>query len=208
MRPDLVVVLAPALDHDLRLGPRPEPLQAQALGIMEQAHHPDGWSDDPFVASMWLMEDDLIVKALRNKRAEIHGRITAYEAQIEQAKHDLAHVNATLRLFTDVEKQRARYVVSHGFFRKGEIADLCALQLQDGSELTTRALAERVMRARDLDASDTTLRNSVVFKVVQALRHAARRKLVVLVDKRKGMCIWAAGPAITLRVANSPSRGG
>jgi hypothetical protein len=111
-------------------------------------------------------------------------------------------------LFTDVEKQRARYVVSHGFFRKGEIADLCALQLQDGSELTTRALAERVMRARDLDATDATLRNSVVFKVVQALRHAARRKLVVMVEKQKGMCIWSAGPAITLRVANSPSRGG
>ena len=157
---------------------------------------------------MWPMEDDLIVKALRDKRAEIHGRITSYEAQIQQAKHDLAHVNATLRLFTDVEKQRARYAVSHGFFRKGEIADLCALQLQDGGELTTRALAERVMRARDLDATDSTLRNSVVFKVVQALRHAARRKLVVMAEKRKGMCVWSAGSAITLRVANSPSRGG
>jgi hypothetical protein len=175
---------------------------------MEQAHQEWGCFGRSFLASMGRMEDDLIVKALRDKRAEIHGRITAYEAQIEQAKHDLAHVNATLRLFTDVEKQRARYVVSHGFFRKGEIADLCALQLQDGSELTTRALAERVMRARDLDATDATLRNSVVFKVVQALRHAARRKLVVMVEKQKGMCIWSAGSAITLRVANSPSRGG
>lgn len=99
-------------------------------------------------------------------------------------------MNATLRLFTDVEKQRARYVVSHGFFRKGEIADLYVLQLKEGSELTTRALAERVMRARDLDATDATLRISVAFKVVQALRHAARRKLVVMIEKRKGMCIW------------------
>ena len=64
------------------------------------------------------MEDNLIVKALGDKRAEIHGRITPYEAQIQQAKHDLAHIDATLGLFTDVEKQRARYVVSHGFFRK------------------------------------------------------------------------------------------
>ncbi len=175
---------------------------------MEQAHHRRDWREGSFAAFMWCMDEELIVKVLRDKRAEIHGRITAYEAQIEQAKHDLTHVNATLRLFTDVEKQRALYVVSHGFFRKGEIADLCALQLQDGSELTTRALAERVMHARELDATDVTLRNSVVFKVVQALRHAARRKLVVMIDKRKGMCIWAAGPAITLRVANSPSRGG
>jgi len=29
---------------------------------------------------------------LRDKRAEILGRISAYEAQIAQAKHDLAHV--------------------------------------------------------------------------------------------------------------------
>ena len=154
-------------------------------------------------------EDDLIVKALRDKRAEIHGWITAYEAQIEQAKQDLAHVNATLRLFTDVEKQRARYVVSHGFFRKGEIADRPLRPAASGwFRATTRALAERVMRARGLDAADTTLRNSVVFKVVQALRHAARRKLVVMVEKQKGMCISSAGSAMTLRVANNPSRGG
>ena len=31
MRAHLVVMPPPALDHDLRLGPRPEPLQAQAL---------------------------------------------------------------------------------------------------------------------------------------------------------------------------------
>ena len=80
--------------------------------------------------------------------------------------------------------------------------------LQQDNDLTTRELAERVMCERGLDPTDTALRNSVVFKVVQALRHAARRKIVVMVEKRKGMCIWSAGPAVTLRVANSPSRGG
>jgi DNA replication protein DnaC len=48
-------------------------------------------------------------------------------------------------------------------------------------DLTTRELAERVIVERKLDATDTTLRNSVVFKVVQALRHTARRQLVVMV---------------------------
>jgi hypothetical protein len=32
------------------------------------------------------MDEPLIIKALQDKRAEIHGRITAYEAQIAQAK--------------------------------------------------------------------------------------------------------------------------
>lgn len=98
-------------------------------------------------------------------------------------------------------------MVNHGFFKKGEIADICVRHLEVDGELTTRELAERVMVERKLDASDGTLRNSVVFKVVQALRHAARRKLVRMVEKRKGMCVWAAGDAVTLRVvANSQPR--
>ena len=100
-------------------------------------------------------------------------------------------------------------MVSHGFFKKGEIADICVHHLGVDGEMTTRELAERVMAERKLDISDTTLRNSVVFKVVQALRHAKRRKLVRMVEKRKGMCVWAAGDALTLRVvASSPSRSG
>jgi hypothetical protein len=100
-------------------------------------------------------------------------------------------------------------MVSHGFFKKGEIADLCVRHLDVDGELTTRDLAERVMIERRLDATDATLRNSVVFKVVQALRHAVRRKQVRMVEKRKGMCVWAVGDAVTLRVvANSRTRSG
>jgi hypothetical protein len=155
------------------------------------------------------MSDPLVVQTLKDKRGEIHGRIAAYQAQIAQAKHDLAHINASIRLFTDPEHQRARYMVSHGFFRKGEVADICVRHLKEEGELTTRDLAERVMVERGLDATDATLRNSVVFKTVQALRHAARRKLVRMVEKRKGICVWAPGDAITLRVAASNrTRGG
>jgi len=155
------------------------------------------------------MTEPLIIQSLKDKRAEIHGRIAAYQAQIAQAKHDLAHINASIRLFTDPDHQRARYMVSHGFFKKGEISDICVRHLEVDGELTTRELAERVMVERKLDATDTTLRNSVVFKVVQALRHAARRKLVRMVEKRKGMCVWALGEAVTLRVvaSNRPSSG-
>jgi hypothetical protein len=155
------------------------------------------------------MAELLIVQTLTEKRAEILGRIRAYEAQIAEAKHDLTHVNATIELFASPERQRARYMVSHGFFKKGEIADICTGHLGFEGELTTRELAERVMAERGLDSSDTALRNSVVFKVVQALRHAKRRKLVRMAEKRKGMCVWAPGDAITLRVvASSPSTPG
>ena len=152
------------------------------------------------------MADPLIIKALQDKRAEVHGRINAYQAQIAEAKHDLAHINASIRLFSDEEEQRVRYLVSHGFFKKGEIADLAVRHLEVDGELTIRGVAERVMGERKHDVSDRTLRNSVVFEFVQSLRHAARRKLVRMVGKRKGVCIWAIDEAVSLRVANSPSR--
>ena len=111
------------------------------------------------------MNEPLIIQTLQGKRSEIHGRIAAYEAQIAQAKHDLAHLNATIRLFTEPDKQRARYMVSHGFFKKGEIADICVRHIEVDGEMTTRELAERVMVERKLDASDGTLRNSVVLSM-------------------------------------------
>jgi len=142
------------------------------------------------------MAEMLVVQTLSENRAEILGQIKTYEAQIALAKHDLAHVNATIELFSAPARRRACYIVSHGVFTKGEIADICVRHLGVDAELTTRELAEHVMAERDLDFSDTVLRNSVVFKAVQALRHAERRKLVRMIEKRKGMCVWSAGEAV------------
>ena len=76
-----------------------------------------------------------MIQTLTQKRAEILGQIKAYEAQIAQAKHDLAHVNATIELFAAPERQRVRYMVSHGFFKKGEIADICVRHLDVDGEM-------------------------------------------------------------------------
>lgn len=76
------------------------------------------------------------------------------------------------------------------------------LVVQSLTELTTRDLAERVMAERRLHISAAALRNSVVFKVVQALRHAQRRKLVRMVEKRK---VCASGrPVRQSRCASLP----
>ena len=153
------------------------------------------------------MEEPLVIQTLKQKPAEISGAIAAYQARIAQARHDLAHINASIRLFESGERNRAQYI-SHGFFQKGEIADICVRHLRADDKLDTRQLAERVMCERNLDATDTALRNSVVFKVVQALRHAARRKIVTMVEKRKGICVWASVEGLIPLPANSLSRRG
>ena len=191
----------PTIDDDLSLSQRVEDFAIEALGLRQQVHQD---LDCRWPVDAGCSEHDGTIGHSDVEGQARHGRIAAYQTQIAQAKHDLAHINASIRLFTDPEHQRARYMVSHGFFKKGEIADICIRHLRIDGELTTRELAERVMIERRLDATDTTLRNSVVFKVVQALRHAARRKLVRMVEKRKGVCHWTAGDAVTLRVvANS-----
>ncbi len=45
----------------------------QPFGLMEQAHHERDRFGRSFLASMLRMEVDLIIKALRDKRAVIHG---------------------------------------------------------------------------------------------------------------------------------------
>ncbi|AHD02662.1 hypothetical protein [Leisingera methylohalidivorans] len=130
------------------------------------------------------MTESLIIQTLTQKRTEKLARSKAHEAQIAQAKHNLAHFNATMEAFAAPERQRARYLVSHGFFKKGEIAEICARHLDVYGEL-----AERIMAERGHDNSDNALRNSVVFKVVQPLRHAQRQKLACIARKRVGICV-------------------
>lgn len=61
------------------------------------------------------------------------------------------------------------------------------------------------MAEKGLDVSDGPLRNSVVYKVVQALRHATRRRAVVLVEKRGGVCVWGILPVNSCTGTSTPS---
>jgi hypothetical protein len=83
------------------------------------------------------MDEPLVIQILKRKRAEISGAIAAYQAQIAQARHDLANISASIRFFESGERNRAGYIVSHGFFEDGEIADICAHHLKADGELNT-----------------------------------------------------------------------
>ena len=139
------------------------------------------------------MGNEFAINELTRKQREIVGAIRAYEAQIAQAKHDLAHINAAMKILEGTEKNRRAYIAGRGFFDKGEIAEIAVRHLADGP-LNTREVAERVMIEKDLEITDSNLRNSVVYKTVQALRHAQRRNLVNMIEKRKGLCVWEIGP--------------
>lgn len=131
-----------------------------------------------------------VIIGLNRKRKEIMGAIRAYEAQIAQAKHDLAHITAAIKILEGSDANKRTYIAGRGFFDKGEIATIAQRHLAEGP-LNTRQLAERVMGEKELDPTDAALRNSVVYKTVQALRQAKRRRKVQMLEKQGGMCLWA-----------------
>ena len=136
------------------------------------------------------MVNQFAINDLKRKQREIVGAIRAYEAQIVQAKHDLSHINAAMKILEGSEENKRTYIAGRGFFDRGEIAEIAVRCLGDGP-LNTREIAERVMIEKGLEITDKNLRNSVVFKTVQALRHAMRRNAVRMIEKRKGLCVWA-----------------
>ena len=67
------------------------------------------------------------VTTLRYKRDEIVASIKLYERQLEQARADLAHVMAAIRIFeaSGNPKDIPKYIDIHRLFRRGETWALC-----------------------------------------------------------------------------------
>jgi hypothetical protein len=138
------------------------------------------------------MAEPHIISTLRRKRDDIQAVIESYETKIKGAKHDLAAVNATLRLFelNGETLQFPAYVDLGRLWKRGEITAVCREALAAEGPLDTRELALRVVRAKGLDETDKVMRQTVAFRIVQALSIAAKRGAVGNDGKRKGVRIW------------------
>jgi hypothetical protein len=138
------------------------------------------------------MAEPIAVLALRRKRDQISGTIAHYERLLREAEHDLAHINASLRLFeaTGEAADLPPYVDLNRVLRRGETTKICMDALAKEGPLDTRQLALRVIRAKGLSESDKVLAQTVALRVVQTLRMRARRYKVVCQTKTKGVCLW------------------
>jgi hypothetical protein len=132
------------------------------------------------------------VTTLRHKRDEIAASIRLYERQLAQARADLAHVMAAIRIFeaSGDPADLASYADLHRLFRYGEMWALCSKALANGGSLTTRELATHVMKAKGLDAGDRVLAKAITYRLIQSLSMQKGRKRVDMIDKRKGVCVW------------------
>ena len=118
-----------------------------------------------------------VMGALRNKRAELAGTLRQLEQQLAQQRANLAHLDATLRLFDpnirpqDIRprQQRAR----NAWFRPGECLRLLYDELREATQpVTTRELAERIMRLKAMPATDDRRRELVQKTLLSSLNRA------------------------------------
>ncbi len=123
------------------------------------------------------MAEPHVIGALRNKRAELAGALRQLEQQLVQHRVSLAHVDATMRLFDpdirpkDIRPKQLRE--RNAWFRPGECLRLIYDELREVTQpVTTRVLAERIMRVKAIPAADNDCRERIQKTLLASLNRA------------------------------------
>jgi hypothetical protein len=118
-----------------------------------------------------------VIGALRDKRAELAGVLRQLEQQLAQQRADLAHVDATMRLFDpeirpkDIRPKQPR--ARNAWFRQGECLRLIYDELREATQpVTTRELAERIMRVKAIPTGDNDRRERIQKTLLASLNRA------------------------------------
>ena len=132
------------------------------------------------------------VTTLRYKRDEIAASVRLYERQLEQAKADLAHVLAAIRIFeaSGNPNDATTYMDVHRLFRRGETWAICRAALEAKGPMTTKELVVELMKARKLPAGDRVMNRALGQKLVNSLGKQELRGKLACDGKRKGVKIW------------------
>jgi len=139
------------------------------------------------------MSEIRTVTTLRRKRDEIVSSIRLYERQLEQARADLAHIQAAIRLFEasgDPKKNIPRYMDLHRLFKRRETWAICKAALADKGPITTIELTQEPMKAKKLEAGDKVLARALNVRLVNSLARQELRGQFQRAGKRKGIVIW------------------
>lgn len=103
------------------------------------------------------MSTSSAINALRRKRAELSGEIRELDKRAHALRRDMAHIDATLKLFAPGTEPRLTkpvrpYRPRNRLFEPKELSIrvMTALREAEGNVTTVDALAERIMRDKGL----------------------------------------------------------
>ena len=137
------------------------------------------------------MTDPQVIVTLRAKAENLAGYIAKLEADLEQARADLSHVNATIHLFEAPEdgSQFPMHYNLDRLFRRREIGELCHEALASGPK-STRELAAWIIERKGFPAPDRHLKSAIAYRIVQALRMQEKRHRVARAGKKGNAIVW------------------
>jgi hypothetical protein len=138
------------------------------------------------------MAEPHVIGALSNKRAELAGLVSQLERQLAQQQANLAHLDATMRLFNpDIQPNRIRPKQPRArsvWFRPGECLRLIYDELREAAQpMTTHPLAERIIHVKALPIADDRQRALVQKTMLGSLNRA--KETIVRVEAA-GVVSW------------------
>jgi hypothetical protein len=141
------------------------------------------------------MAERHVISALRDKRAELAGRIVRIEQQLGQFRADLIHVDATIRLFApDLEPETIQAKVIRrrdGWFKQGEVKRRVLDTLRRSDQpMAAPGLVRAVMMERGLDPADRSSFAKIQLKVGANLRQLASRGVLIRSTGKHGAVLW------------------
>ena len=118
-----------------------------------------------------------VIGALRDKRSELAGMVSHLERELVEHRASLTHLDATMRLFDpdirpkDIRPKQPRE--RNAWFRQGECLRLIYDELREATQpVTTRELAERIMRVKAIPPADDQRRERVQKTLLASLNRA------------------------------------
>ena len=140
------------------------------------------------------MEHEHVLSALARKRGELAGEAAALRARLAQIATDLAHVDATIRLFDpdyDLADIRAKRPRGPDVARPGEMSRFVLDALREATEpLSTPTIAARLMTERGMNQGSRNAVRNVTKRVGMALRHQEQRGVVRSKAGAGRMLLW------------------
>ena len=146
------------------------------------------------------MEHEHVISGLVRKRGEVAGQIDAAQNTVRQLMADLAHIDATLRLFQpniNLSGVKVRVVPGHAAALYGEMTRNIMDVLRGASEpLAVADIVTAVMAKRGLAADDGALVDSIRKRVGAALRTCKVRGTATSAHGRGLQLVWRVAPEV------------
>lgn len=139
------------------------------------------------------MTNPQIINTLEGKRQHLEDRVCWLEKALEQARADLSHIAAVVRLYEapDAGEEFPTHMNLSRLFARGELPMICNDALKAAPDgLSTRQLALIVIDAKGLDARDRHLRTSIAYRIVQVMRRQEKQRRVKRIGKLDGAIVW------------------